>query len=38
MICVQTKHVFAGFGQKGCGYGVIYPVVETLRMGRGCGQ
>lgn len=38
MICVQTEHVFAGFGQEGCGYSVIFPVVEALGMGRGYGQ
>lgn len=38
MVCVQTEHVFAGFGQKGCGYGVIFLVVEALRMGHCSGQ
>lgn len=38
MVCVQTEHVFAGFSQEGCGYGVIFLVVEALRMGRGYGQ
>ena len=38
MVCIQTEHVFSGFGKKCRGYGVIFPVVEALGMGLGCGQ
>ncbi len=38
MVCVQTEHVCSGFGQEGCGYSVIFLVMETLRMCRGYGQ